>query len=172
MLQMSTQMISPLEKRNRRLHYSQLQDCIKAEESRVILVKDGGPPKGKSQCKYPDLDDEEPIHFILKELVVGEALSSKNTPATICLTSSFEDPSGSWELISFTPSDLRGVRYLHCDALIISVKIESSTMKRTLIDHGSSLDIIHWDPLQKLGYTLQQLQALRYCIRGIWGTPH
>ena len=42
-------------------------------------------------------------------------------------------------------------------------------MKRTLINHGNSLDIIHWDPLQKLSYTLQQLQASRYCIRGIGG---
>ncbi|TXG63383.1 hypothetical protein EZV62_010377 [Acer yangbiense] len=74
-----------------------LRDCVKAEDGKSIPDKDGEPLKGKSQLKYPDLDDNEPIHFILKEPLAGEASSSGNAPTAVCLTSSSEGPPGCLE---------------------------------------------------------------------------
>ncbi|TXG57974.1 hypothetical protein EZV62_015803 [Acer yangbiense] len=147
-----------------------LRDCTNYVTTGVVTVKVSGPPRDKTR-NIPDSDDDEPINFILTEPLAGEfaSTSSGRSPAAVCLTSAPDDQPIDWDLISFSPTDTEGTRYPHCDALIISVKIGGRTIKRVLIDHGSSLDIIHLDPLQKLGYTLQQLQVSKFCIRGLGG---
>ena len=75
------------------------------------------------------------------------SISLGKAHASVCLTTTPEDVPRDWGPISFFTADTVGVRYPHCDALIIYVKVGTHTVKRTLIDHGSSLDIIHWDPL-------------------------
>ncbi|TXG48797.1 hypothetical protein EZV62_024672 [Acer yangbiense] len=148
-----------------------LREYVKQGDLVPDQPRDKGPMRGKAHCDDPDSDNDEHINFILTESVVGDSSSTSfgERSSSICFTTTPEDHPGTWDPISFSPSDSTGVRYPHCDALIISVKIRNRTVKRTLIDHGSSLDIIHWDLLQMLGYTVQQLQASRYCIRGIGG---
>ncbi|TXG63364.1 hypothetical protein EZV62_010358 [Acer yangbiense] len=197
LLQTPEVMLTPPDKRNRKLHCKfhrdhgrETQNCNSLKDSIEELIRAGklyeyvkqgdlvpdqprdkGPMRGKAHCDDPNFDNEEPINFILTESVVGDSSSTSlgGRLSSICLTTTPEDHPGTWDSISFSPSDSTGVRYPHCEAFIISVKIRNRMVKRTLIDHGSSLDIIHWDPLQKLGYTMQQLQASLYCIRGIGG---
>ncbi|TXG54648.1 hypothetical protein EZV62_019904 [Acer yangbiense] len=90
-------------------------------------------------------DDEEPINFIDAVPVAGDpgSTSSGKAPASVCLTTTPEDAPRHWAPLSFSTEDSYGIRYPHCDALVISVKVRNRTVKRTLIDHGSSLDIIH-----------------------------
>ena len=148
-----------------------LREYVRPQESNAKTTKEEPHPSYKRPGGMQDSDDEEPINFIDSIPIMGEAgsTSAGKAPASVCLATAPEDAPRDWAPISFSTEDCHGVRYPHCDALIISVKVGNRVVKRTLIDHGSSLDIIHWDPLQKLGYTLQQLQASRYCIRGIGG---
>ncbi|TXG51450.1 hypothetical protein EZV62_023974 [Acer yangbiense] len=185
LLQTPEVMLTPLDKRNRKLHCRFHQDhghearnCHSLKDSVEELIRtgkqreyvkqgdlipdqprDNGPMRGKAHCDDPNSNNEEPINFILTKSVVEDSSSTsiRGRSGSICLTTTPEDHPGTWDPIFFSPSDSTGVRYPHCDALIISIKIGNRMVKRTLIDHGSSIDIIHWDPLQKLGYTMQQL---------------
>ncbi|KAI9181808.1 hypothetical protein LWI28_018791 [Acer negundo] len=184
LLQIPEPIHTPLEKKSRRLHYKfhqdhghetknynslrdqieelvrsgKLQECVKIGGI-ASATGERAPTGGRSKGNKQDSDDDEPINFILTEAISGESASSslEEKSAYIYMVTTPEDPTGSWSPISFLPSNSTGVRYPHCDALIISVKIRNRTVKRVLINHGSSMDIIYWDPLQKLVYTLQQL---------------
>ena len=147
---------------------------MKPQESVEKVPKAQQHQDHKNPVNVPDSDDEEPINFIDAIPVTGDpgSTSSGKATASVCLTTTPEDAPRNWVPLSFSTEDSYGIRYPHCDALVISVKVGNRTVKRTLIDHGSSLDIIHWDPLQKLGYILPQLQASRYCIRGIGGASY
>ena len=122
-----------------------LRECVRATEQGEKETKKTQlhikPPIGESQ----DSDDEEPINFIDTVPAMGDpgSTSSSKTPVSVCLTTVPEDPPRNWDPISFSTEDCSRIRYPHCDALIISVKVGTRTVKRTLIDHGSSLDIIH-----------------------------
>ncbi|TXG57416.1 hypothetical protein EZV62_018729 [Acer yangbiense] len=148
-----------------------LLDCVKPQESSEKITKAQQHQSHQTPVNVQDSDDEEPINFIDVVPVTGDprSTSSRKALASVCLTTTPEDAPRHWVPLSFSTEDSYEIRYPHCDALVISVKIGNHTVKRTLIDHGSSLDIIHWDPLQNLGYTIPQLQASRYCIRGIGG---
>ena len=147
-----------------------LREYVKAQDSGEKTPK-VTQSSHRSSAVAQDSDDEEPINYIDSVPAMGDfgSTSSGKAPTLVCLATAPEEALQDWGPITFSTTDTVGVRYPHCDALIISMQVGTRTVKRTLIDHGSSLDIIHWDPLQKLGYTLQQLQASRYCIRGIGG---
>jgi len=47
-------------------------------------------------------------------------------------------------LITFTDDDFKGVDYRHDDPMVISVDIDRFTIRKTLVDQGSSVDILYW----------------------------
>ncbi|KAL2503713.1 Reverse transcriptase domain-containing protein [Abeliophyllum distichum] len=53
-------------------------------------------------------------------------------------------PSGSSKVdpISFTEEDMRGVHYLHCDALIVRAVVARNGLGRMLVDNGSFVNVI------------------------------
>ncbi|GAV75890.1 LOW QUALITY PROTEIN: hypothetical protein CFOL_v3_19366, partial [Cephalotus follicularis] len=50
---------------------------------------------------------------------------------------------GEDEVISFSEADYEGVRLLHDDPVVMTLQVELFTMKRILIDSGSSADILY-----------------------------
>jgi len=46
--------------------------------------------------------------------------------------------------ITFTDEDFKGVDPLQDDLMMISVDIENFTIMKTLVDQGSSVDILYW----------------------------
>jgi len=46
--------------------------------------------------------------------------------------------------ITFTDEDFKGVDYRQDDPMVISVDIDRFTIKKTLVDQGSSVDILYW----------------------------
>ncbi|KAL5781394.1 hypothetical protein ACOSP7_006423 [Xanthoceras sorbifolium] len=116
-------------------------------------------------------DEDEPINFIIQESMVGgtESRASASTSTTVCIASSSDLPTIHWQSITFTPEDAERVTYPHCNTLVVMVKVSNRTIKRVLIDHRSSTDIIHWAVVEQLRYRIEQLQPVRYCIRGIGG---
>ncbi|KAL5743305.1 hypothetical protein ACOSQ2_026421 [Xanthoceras sorbifolium] len=118
----------------------------------------------KQEVKGPSSDDEEPTNYIISELTGDSGGCSPSLD--VCITGS---STTKLALIAFSSEDTEGVRYPHCDALVVTVKIANRTVKRVLVDHGNSTDIVHWDIVERLGYKVEQLQATWYCIRGISG---
>ena len=82
----------------------------------------------------------------------------------------------------FTEKDVKGISYPHDDALVITLKVATSKVARTLVDTGSSVDIIFKSALDQLliespkitpyaiGYStwMGQTRSVRY----IQATPH
>jgi len=46
--------------------------------------------------------------------------------------------------ITFTDEDFKDVDYRQDDPMVISVDIDRFTIKKTLVDQGSSVDILYW----------------------------
>ena len=46
--------------------------------------------------------------------------------------------------ITFTDDDFKGVDYRQDDLMVISVDIDKFTIRKTLVDQGSSVDILYW----------------------------
>ena len=55
------------------------------------------------------------------------------------------------EPITFTEEDARKVHYPHNDPLVVTVQIGNMLVHRTLIDNGSSMDILYLSALEKMG---------------------
>lgn len=54
-------------------------------------------------------------------------------------------------ILGFGPSDLEGVATPHSDALAIQVLIANFNVGRVFVDPGSSVDILYWSVLEKMG---------------------
>jgi len=46
--------------------------------------------------------------------------------------------------ITFTDDDFKGVDYRQDDSMVILVNIDKFTTMKTLVDQGSSVDILYW----------------------------
>ena len=46
--------------------------------------------------------------------------------------------------ITFTDDDFKGVDYRQGDPMVITVDIDRFTIRKTLVDQGSSVDILYW----------------------------
>ena len=52
--------------------------------------------------------------------------------------------------IIFTDDDFHGLDHQQDDPMVITVEIENYTVKKVLVDQGSSVDILYWPTYQKL----------------------
>jgi len=60
--------------------------------------------------------------------------------------------------ITFRDNDFQAVDPEHDDLMVISVEIEDFAVRKTLVDHGSSEDILYWSTLKKLGISETDIQ--------------
>jgi len=44
----------------------------------------------------------------------------------------------------FTDEDFKGVKYCHDDPMVILIDIDRFTIRKTLVDQGSLVDILYW----------------------------
>ncbi|XP_027338146.1 uncharacterized protein LOC113852091 [Abrus precatorius] len=63
--------------------------------------------------------------------------------------------------ITFTDEDFQGVDPIQDDPMVISVDILNCTVRKTLIDHGSSANILYWNTFKQLGIPEEELKE--YC---------
>ncbi|XP_020205721.1 uncharacterized protein LOC109790885 [Cajanus cajan] len=59
--------------------------------------------------------------------------------------------------ITFTDRDFKGVDPVQDDPMVISVEINNCVVKKTLVDQGSSADILYWKTFEQLGIPKQEL---------------
>ncbi|XP_020234186.1 uncharacterized protein LOC109814229 [Cajanus cajan] len=59
--------------------------------------------------------------------------------------------------ITFTDADFRGIDPVQDDPMVISVEIHNCIVKKTLVDQGSSADILYWNTFKQLGISEKEL---------------
>jgi len=52
--------------------------------------------------------------------------------------------------ITFTDADFKGIDLAQDDSMVITIEIENFAVMKTLVDQGSSIDILYWKTFKKL----------------------
>ncbi|GAV60125.1 hypothetical protein CFOL_v3_03656, partial [Cephalotus follicularis] len=73
------------------------------------------------------------------------------------------------EVISFSEADYEGVRLPHDDPVVVTLLVELFTMKRILIDNGSSADILYKHAFDQLRIPVDQLKPVKTPLVGFAG---
>ncbi|GAV75604.1 LOW QUALITY PROTEIN: hypothetical protein CFOL_v3_19082, partial [Cephalotus follicularis] len=76
---------------------------------------------------------------------------------------------GDEEVISFSKADYEGVRLPHDDPVVVTLLVELFTMKRILIDNGSSVDILYKHAFDQLRIPADQLKPVKTPLVGFAG---
>ncbi|GAV76075.1 hypothetical protein CFOL_v3_19550, partial [Cephalotus follicularis] len=76
---------------------------------------------------------------------------------------------GDEEVISFSEADYEGVRLPHDDPVVVTLLVELFTMKRILIDNGSSTDILYKHAFDQLRIPADQLKPVKTPLIGFAG---
>ncbi|GAV70637.1 hypothetical protein CFOL_v3_14135, partial [Cephalotus follicularis] len=76
---------------------------------------------------------------------------------------------GDDEVISFSEVDYDGVRLPHDDLVVVTLLVELFTMKRILIDSGSSTDILYKHAFDQLKILVDQLKPVKTPLVGFAG---
>ncbi|GAV79584.1 hypothetical protein CFOL_v3_23049 [Cephalotus follicularis] len=72
-------------------------------------------------------------------------------------------------MISFSEVDYEGVRLPHDDPMVVTLHMALFTMKRILIDSGSSADILYKHAFDQLRITIDQLKPMKTPLVGFAG---
>ncbi|GAV66520.1 LOW QUALITY PROTEIN: hypothetical protein CFOL_v3_10030, partial [Cephalotus follicularis] len=76
---------------------------------------------------------------------------------------------GEEEVITFSEADYEGVRLPHDDPVVVTLLVELFTMKRILIDSGSSADILYKHAFDQLRIPADQLKPIKTSLVGFAG---
>ncbi|GAV58421.1 LOW QUALITY PROTEIN: hypothetical protein CFOL_v3_01955, partial [Cephalotus follicularis] len=76
---------------------------------------------------------------------------------------------GDEEVITFSEADYEGVRLPHYDPVVVTLLVELFTMKRILIDSGSSADILYKHAFDQLSIPADQLRPVKTPLVGFTG---
>ncbi|GAV78076.1 hypothetical protein CFOL_v3_21544, partial [Cephalotus follicularis] len=76
---------------------------------------------------------------------------------------------GAEEVITFSEADYEGVRLPHDDPVVVTLLVELFTMKRILIDSGSSTDILYKHAFDQLRIPADQLKPVKTPLVGFTG---
>ncbi|GAV57381.1 hypothetical protein CFOL_v3_00918, partial [Cephalotus follicularis] len=80
-----------------------------------------------------------------------------------------QQPRGDEEVISFSEADYEGVRLPHDDPVVVTLLVELFTMKRILLDSGSSTDILYKHAFDQLRIPADQLKPVKTPLVGFTG---
>ncbi|XP_072088348.1 uncharacterized protein [Arachis hypogaea] len=73
--------------------------------------------------------------------------------------------------ISFTKEDVQGIALGHDDPVVITMILANENLHRTLVDQGSSFDILFKPALDKLGLEEKELKSYSDTLFGLRDTP-
>ncbi|XP_020211745.1 uncharacterized protein LOC109796485 [Cajanus cajan] len=71
--------------------------------------------------------------------------------------------------ITFTDQDFQGIDPVQDDLIVISVEINNCIVKKTLVDQGSSTDILYWKTFEQLGIPEEELTPYDEFLVGFSG---
>ncbi|GAV87003.1 LOW QUALITY PROTEIN: hypothetical protein CFOL_v3_30429, partial [Cephalotus follicularis] len=76
---------------------------------------------------------------------------------------------GDEEVITFSEADYEGVHLPHDDPVVVTLQVTLFTMKRILIDSGSSVDILYKHAFDQLRIPIDQLKPVKTPLVGFAG---
>ncbi|GAV81618.1 hypothetical protein CFOL_v3_25072, partial [Cephalotus follicularis] len=76
---------------------------------------------------------------------------------------------GAEEVITFSEADYEGVRLSHDDPVVVTLLVELFTMKKILLDSGSSADILYKHAFDQLRIPTDQLNPVKTPLVGFTG---
>ncbi|XP_010424433.1 PREDICTED: uncharacterized protein LOC104709536 [Camelina sativa] len=87
----------------------------------------------------------------------------KKRARQVCsLQAALSEPPLCSDPVSFTSEDAKGIQHPHSDPLVIDVE-------RVLVDTGSTVNVICWQTLEKMGVTPEQLKPESRTLTGYDG---
>ncbi|CAL2271067.1 unnamed protein product [Prunus armeniaca] len=73
-------------------------------------------------------------------------------------------------VISFTQKDMEGIEFPHNDALVVTLRVANSMVKRVMIDRGSSADVLFWSTFKIMKLDENEIQPNPTPIYAFEGT--
>ncbi|GAV75199.1 hypothetical protein CFOL_v3_18678, partial [Cephalotus follicularis] len=127
---------------------NQIEDLIRKGHLRRYVDRDA--PQGRREQRR----EEDPR----QSLTVQQVPHSKRLKT-----------GGDEEVITFSEADYEGVRLPHDDPVVVTLLVELLTMKKILIDSGSSADILYKHAFDQLRIPADQLKPVNTPLVGFAG---
>jgi ribonuclease HI len=122
----------------------------------VVDVIHGPISKARADTMHAEL---KKVEAAMQVLSVGQAPKRK-----------FQEPQDPWA-ITFTERDLEGLELPHDDALVIELSVDDLTVRRILVDQGSSADVLYYPAFKALGRSRDELVPTDIPLVGFTGNP-
>jgi len=71
--------------------------------------------------------------------------------------------------ITFTDKNFRGIDTQQDDPMVITIELANCEVKKTLVDQGSSVDVLYWRTFKKMGLKENEIIPLDEQIVGFSG---
>ncbi|GAV85892.1 hypothetical protein CFOL_v3_29326, partial [Cephalotus follicularis] len=127
---------------------NQIEDLIRKGHLRKYVDRDA--PQGRSEQRREEAPRQQ------------EEQQQQQQPRGVIHTISEE-------VITFSEADYEGLRLPHDDPVVVTLLVELFTMKRILIDNGSSTDILYKHAFDQLRIPADQLKPVKTPLVGFAG---
>ncbi|GAV61372.1 LOW QUALITY PROTEIN: hypothetical protein CFOL_v3_04899, partial [Cephalotus follicularis] len=124
---------------------NQIEDLIRKGHLRKYVDRDA--PQGRREQRREEAPRQQETTIATQRLKIG----------------------GDEEVISFPEADYEGVRLPHDDPVVVTLLVELFTMKRILLDSGSSADILYKHAFDQLRIPTDQLKPVKTPLVGFTG---
>ncbi|GAV58138.1 LOW QUALITY PROTEIN: hypothetical protein CFOL_v3_01672, partial [Cephalotus follicularis] len=122
---------------------NQIDDLIRKGHLRKYVDKNVPQEMREGREEAPQQPEEQQPRCVIHTISGGVASGRDHNRSRKAYASKRLKTGGDDEVISFSEVDYEGVRLPHDDPMVVTLQVELFTMKRILIDSGSSADILH-----------------------------
>ncbi|GAV81707.1 LOW QUALITY PROTEIN: hypothetical protein CFOL_v3_25161, partial [Cephalotus follicularis] len=138
---------------------NQIEDLIRKGHLRKYVDRDAPQQRRERREEAPQqAEEQQPRAYDRQTFAVQQYPYSKRLKSC-----------GDEEVISFSEADYEGVRLLHDDPVVVTLQVELFTMKRILIDSGSSADILYKHAFDQFRIPADQLRPVKTPLVGFVG---
>ncbi|GAV66757.1 LOW QUALITY PROTEIN: hypothetical protein CFOL_v3_10267, partial [Cephalotus follicularis] len=150
--------------RYHRDHGHDTEECRQLKNQIEDLIRKGHLRNNPEVSSTPSLEgSHQGATTQMQERPMGDSLLLCNKFLTVKGSELVE------EVITFLEADYEGVRLPHDDPVVVTLLVELFTMKRILIDSGSSADILYKHAFDQLRIAADQLKPVKTPLVGFAG---